>query len=72
MILAWDCYELGRLAYNTEDYYHTIMWMEEALAKIRQFHDEGVDENIVAILDYLAFAQYKVNIGARLLKLFRN
>ncbi|XP_060574023.1 prolyl 4-hydroxylase subunit alpha-1-like isoform X2 [Ruditapes philippinarum] len=58
-LTAWDCYELGRLAYNTEDYYHTIMWMEEALAKIRQFHDEGVDENIVAILDYLAFAQYK-------------
>ena len=67
MILAWDCYELGRLAYNTEDYYHTIMWMEEALAKVRESNEDGWEDNIVAILDYLAFAQYKVKLVARLL-----
>lgn len=60
-ILAWDCFELGRLAYNTEDYYHTIKWMEEALAKVREFEDDDYDVNIVSILDYLAFAYYKVN-----------
>lgn len=58
-LTAWDCFELGRLAYNDEDYYHTIMWMEEALDKVREFEDEGDDVNVVSILDYLAFALYK-------------
>lgn len=29
-----DCFEIARAAYNSEDYYHTILWMEEALRKI--------------------------------------
>ena len=52
-IVAWDCFELGRLAYNEEDYYHTINWMEEALT---QLDDEVTKEDI---FDYLAFSLYK-------------
>lgn len=59
MFIAWDCFELGRLAYNGEDYYHTVMWMEEVLAKVRYGGDNTV-VNIASILDYLAFAVYKV------------
>jgi len=54
-----DCYDLGRVAYNKEDYYHTVLWMEEAY---RKAYDEDPGERLVPIeeiLDYLAFAHYK-------------
>ena len=56
--LAEDCFELGRLSYNNEDHYHTIMWMEEALIKTKQEDDQH--DNTAAILDYLAFSSYMV------------
>ena len=56
--LAEDCFELGRLSYNDEDHYHTIMWMEEALIKNREEEDPVVDT--ASILDYLAFSSYMV------------
>ncbi|XP_053384823.1 prolyl 4-hydroxylase subunit alpha-1-like isoform X2 [Mercenaria mercenaria] len=57
---AQDCFELGRLSYNNEDYYHTIMWMDEALAKVQEVEDDDeYDVNAVAVMDYLAFAHYK-------------
>lgn len=30
-----DCFEIGRSAYNNQDYYHTLEWMQEALDKIK-------------------------------------
>ena len=26
-----DCFELGRISYNSGDFYHTMLWMQEAL-----------------------------------------
>ncbi|KAL4240088.1 Prolyl 4-hydroxylase subunit alpha-1 [Mactra antiquata] len=65
---AWDCFELGRLAYNNEDFYHTIMWMDEALSKLNKgTTDTGVKR--ADILDYLAFSLYKQGNVRRALKL---
>lgn len=55
-LTAEDCFELGRLSYNSEDHYHTIMWMEEALRKNREMEEPSVDT--AEILDYLAFSTY--------------
>lgn len=54
-----DCFDLGRVAYNKEDYYHTVLWMEEAY---RKAYEETPDERtlpLMEILDYLAFSHYK-------------
>ncbi|XP_052769082.1 prolyl 4-hydroxylase subunit alpha-1-like isoform X2 [Mya arenaria] len=66
---AWDCFELGRLSYNEEDFYHTIMWMEEALEKVRHGDPEWYEDNMASIIDYLAFAQYKQGNVRRALQL---
>ena len=58
---AFECYEFGRVAYEHQDYYHTIRWMNEALA---QLEIEKADLELKAkptaseidILDYLSFA----------------
>lgn len=30
-LLAEECFELGRLSYNEGDFYHTMLWMSQAL-----------------------------------------
>ncbi|XP_052262692.1 prolyl 4-hydroxylase subunit alpha-1-like isoform X3 [Dreissena polymorpha] len=52
-----DCFEVGRQAYLGEDFYHTIMWMEEAYE--RSMLKPNVNETAGIILDYLQFAHYK-------------
>ncbi|KAI1721472.1 2OG-Fe(II) oxygenase superfamily domain-containing protein [Ditylenchus destructor] len=54
---AFDCFEIGRMAYNAEDYYHTLMWMEEALVRSKKEMPPTSTE--ADILEYLAFALYK-------------
>ncbi|PIO58076.1 tetratricopeptide repeat protein, partial [Teladorsagia circumcincta] len=56
-IIAGDCFEVGKAAYHDGDYYHTIMWMEEAKRRL-----EKEDEPTAAlseILEYLSFSLYK-------------
>ncbi|KAM3718672.1 Prolyl 4-hydroxylase subunit [Dirofilaria immitis] len=56
-LTAGDCFEIGRTAYHTRDYYHTIMWMQEAKERIEK---EAVPTaNLEDILEYLAFSLYK-------------
>ncbi|XP_069096497.1 prolyl 4-hydroxylase subunit alpha-1 isoform X1 [Pleurodeles waltl] len=52
-----DCFELGKIAYSEADYYHTELWMEQALRQL----DEGEASTIdaVSILDYLSYAVYQ-------------
>ncbi|BFZ17688.1 hypothetical protein BsWGS_20727 [Bradybaena similaris] len=80
-----DCFELGRLAYNEGDFYHTVLWMEQALNKLDKDHkfkkvpgnvdiENGqvpseVDSFHSEILDYLAFSQYKLGDVAQALEL---
>ena len=40
---AHDCFELGRQAYNNGDYYHTTVWMDQAM---KLFHEETKDNKI--------------------------
>lgn len=58
-ISAGDCFELGRIAYNGGDYYHTILWMQQALSRLDEQSDLTVDKAL--LLDYLAFAVYSVS-----------
>jgi len=54
---AHDCFELGRIAYNQADYYHTLMWMEESMARVHREDPPTASES--EILEYLAFAMYQ-------------
>ena len=45
---------MGRIAYDREDYYHTIRWMSEALEQAElEGENSGVD--VATILDYLSY-----------------
>uniref|UniRef100_A0A1I8AHF3 procollagen-proline 4-dioxygenase n=1 Tax=Steinernema glaseri TaxID=37863 RepID=A0A1I8AHF3_9BILA len=54
---AHDCFEIGRVAYNAEDFYHTILWMEEA--KKRVVKEDPPTASMEDILEYLGFSMYK-------------
>jgi len=63
-----DCIDLGRITYNKGDYYHTVMWMEHALQQLQQLQREKqnisekhYNQTHALILDYLAFATFKVS-----------
>ncbi|XP_053244543.1 prolyl 4-hydroxylase subunit alpha-1 isoform X1 [Podarcis raffonei] len=57
-LTAEDCFELGKIAYTEADYYHTELWMEQAL---KQLDDGEVSPSIgkVSVLDYLSYAVYQ-------------
>ncbi|XP_073345446.1 prolyl 4-hydroxylase subunit alpha-1-like isoform X1 [Pagrus major] len=53
-----DCYDLGKVAYSEADYYHTELWMVQALKQL----DEGEMSSTVdavTILDYLSYSVYQ-------------
>ena len=53
-----ECFELGRLSYNEDDFYHTSLWMEEAMSQLQE--DLDMPTKRVELLDYLSFSYYKV------------
>ncbi|XP_077586261.1 prolyl 4-hydroxylase subunit alpha-1b isoform X1 [Stigmatopora nigra] len=52
-----DCYELGKIAYSDVDYYHTELWMAQALRQLDGGEESTVDK--VTLLDYLSYAIYQ-------------
>jgi prolyl 4-hydroxylase len=51
---------LGRAAYANDDFYHTLMWMQEALDHFdKEINHTAV--NKIDILDHLAYATSQVN-----------
>jgi prolyl 4-hydroxylase len=54
---AHDCFEVGRAAYNARDYYHTLLWMQEAYERHEKETPPSV--SISEVLEYLAFALYQ-------------
>ncbi|XP_059215556.1 prolyl 4-hydroxylase subunit alpha-1b isoform X3 [Centropristis striata] len=52
-----DCYELGKIAYSDVDYYHTELWMAQALKQLDQGEESTIDR--VTVLDYLSYAIYQ-------------
>ena len=43
-LTAQDCFELGRQTYNNGDYFHTNIWMEEALKKYDSEDEKSVSK----------------------------
>ncbi|XP_030642153.1 prolyl 4-hydroxylase subunit alpha-1b isoform X2 [Chanos chanos] len=71
---AEDCYELGKIAYSDADYYHTELWMAQALSQLDQGEESTVDK--ATVMDYLSYAIYQqgeleraLELTKRLLKL---
>ncbi|XP_058041768.1 prolyl 4-hydroxylase subunit alpha-3 isoform X2 [Ahaetulla prasina] len=58
---ADDCFHIGKVAYDKEDFYHSIPWMEEAVRLFRVSYgnwnteDEG---SLEEALDHLAFSYF--------------
>ncbi|XP_034164930.1 prolyl 4-hydroxylase subunit alpha-1a isoform X3 [Pangasianodon hypophthalmus] len=52
-----DCFELGKIAYSEADYYHTELWMAQALRQLDEGEESSVDA--VTILDYLGYSVYQ-------------
>eukprot|EP00072_Mus_musculus_P060053 XP_011240133.1 PREDICTED: prolyl 4-hydroxylase subunit alpha-3 isoform X2 [Mus musculus] len=62
-LTADDCFQVGKVAYDTGDYYHAIPWLEEAVSLFRRAHGEWKTEDEASLedaLDYLAFACFQV------------
>lgn len=53
-----DCYDLGKVAYSKADYYHTELWMTQALRQMDQ-GETSTTVDTVTILDYLSFSVYQ-------------
>ena len=41
-LTAQDCFELGRQSYNNGDYFHTNIWMDEALKQLQKEQDKTI------------------------------
>ncbi|XP_059502749.1 prolyl 4-hydroxylase subunit alpha-3 isoform X1 [Stegostoma tigrinum] len=58
---ADDCFQIGKVAYDIGDYYHSVIWLEEAVTLFRQSigiwntEDQG---SLEEALDHLAFSHY--------------
>ncbi|XP_069045124.1 prolyl 4-hydroxylase subunit alpha-1 isoform X2 [Lepisosteus oculatus] len=73
-LTADDCFELGKIVYSDADYYHTELWMAQALRQLDQGEEATIDK--VTVLDYLSYAIYQqgeleraLELTKRLLKL---
>ncbi|CAG10069.1 unnamed protein product, partial [Tetraodon nigroviridis] len=62
-----DCYELAKIAYSEADYYHTELWMAQALKQLDQGEASSLDK--VTVLDYLSYAIYQQGALQRALEL---
>ncbi|KAM4716004.1 prolyl 4-hydroxylase subunit alpha-1-like isoform 1-T2 [Anableps anableps] len=58
VLSADDCYDLGKVAYSDVDYYHTELWMAQALKQLDQGEESSIVD-AVAILDYLSYSVYQ-------------
>ncbi|KAH8247641.1 hypothetical protein KR038_007567 [Drosophila bunnanda] len=55
-----DCFELGRQSYVNHDYHHTVLWMNEAMARmLEEPHNHTQSFTKAEVLEYLAFSTYK-------------
>jgi prolyl 4-hydroxylase len=52
-----DCFEVGRAAYNSADFYHTLFWMQEAYNRVE--NESPPTASMTDILEYLSFSLYQ-------------
>lgn len=62
---AFECFELGRVAYENQDYYHALRWMNESLVQL-ELEGDKPSINQVTVLDYYAFTTAKVKFKKEL------
>uniref|UniRef100_A0A8C2EUK9 procollagen-proline 4-dioxygenase n=1 Tax=Cyprinus carpio TaxID=7962 RepID=A0A8C2EUK9_CYPCA len=62
-----DCFELGKIAYTEADYYHTELWMAQALTQLDEGEESTIDK--VTVMDYLSYAIYQQGELERALEL---
>ncbi|RNA10195.1 prolyl 4-hydroxylase subunit alpha-2 [Brachionus plicatilis] len=55
---AFECFELGRIAYENKDYYHAVRWMNESLVQL-EIEGDSPSVSLVQVLDYYAFTTAK-------------
>lgn len=53
-----DCFDLGKVAYLEADYYHTELWMAQALSQLEQ-GEASTAVDTVTVLDYLSYSVYQ-------------
>ncbi|KAG8137111.1 hypothetical protein E2320_005663 [Naja naja] len=61
VLSADDCFHIGKVAYDKEDYYHSIPWMEEAVQLFRISYGKWNTEDewcLEEALDHLAFSYF--------------
>ncbi|XP_068174384.1 prolyl 4-hydroxylase subunit alpha-3 isoform X2 [Antennarius striatus] len=57
-----DCFLVGKVAYEQEDYYHSVQWLEESVRLFRGRGGKWSPENegtLEDALDHLAFSHFK-------------
>jgi len=59
LLAADDCFRLGAVAYFKQDYYHTVMWITEALNVWNTEQQKTIDKP--TLLDYLSYSLYMVS-----------
>lgn len=64
-----DCFDMGKTAYNENDYYHAVLWMQQALRQM----DSGEEAKVLKaeILDYLSYSVYQMGDLPRAIELTR-
>ncbi|NXU95479.1 P4HA3 hydroxylase, partial [Xiphorhynchus elegans] len=71
---ADDCFHVGKVAYDRGDYYHSIMWLEEAVSLFRlsygSWNPEG-RSSLEDALDHLAFSYFMAGNVSHALSLSR-
>ena len=65
-----DCFELGKTSYINGDYYHAVLWMQEALDRYEKEEPKTADK--ADILEYFAFSFYKLGNIKQALKLTKD
>ncbi|KAK1900089.1 Prolyl 4-hydroxylase subunit alpha-3 [Dissostichus eleginoides] len=60
-----DCFLGGKVAYEQQDYYHSVQWLEESVRLFRGAGGEWIPENAGTLedaLDHLAFSHFKITL----------
>ncbi|NXH46117.1 P4HA3 hydroxylase, partial [Dicaeum eximium] len=71
---ADDCFHVGKVAYDTGDYYHSIAWLEEAVSLFRLSYGSwnlGDRSSLEDALDHLAFSYFMAGNISHALSLSR-
>lgn len=56
---AHDCFEIGRTSYIDEEFYISLMWMNESLSRLNDNTDKFMNVTKTDILEYIASSYYK-------------